>query len=1345
MLFVALFLSISSFAQLTGSGTAESPYLISSEEDFDYFRASGDKSKYYKQTIDLDLGTITITQSGYIQSFSGIYDGDGHSISFTANATATANNARLALFGNVTGTIKNLNLLNCTLNASANSNYSANVALLCANLSGTNALVTDCNITNSTITSTITSSVWVDAQTGLLVGYMANCNVKYCNVDGNVTGMGYVGGVVGQVVNGDILGCSFIGTATATYEASEGLEGVFENLLSKGGYAGGIFGWADSESTINLCYVNATIESATEGNGIGSNKEGVNSYIFGWIGREAPEVTNCYGEGTVNGSPMNGSNLSNSDNADDNYHPGSGSAEDIVENLNDAASGDDKITFSVVNGEVVFGAVNDEKVCEKPTNLRFTNNNGTYVIEWDIEGADDTVEESDWHWTITGGDSYTASGDVTTERVETTLPPSQTSYTFTVYSDCTADQTDLVSENAQIPIQVACPIPSNLQATNITYESFDFSWDATADCQLIVNGNTYTISQSNPMTKTITGLAPQTSYPVRVIAKCGNEYVEEVTSTVTTASLPIPTDLAVNPVWNGTSGTATITWTSLPGMTYEVNTEGNTQTSPYQITDLASGPHTAKVRTVKTIAGTKYYSDWATMSYTVSEIPAPSNPQVTYTPDGNTYDVTISWTAGSVSNDGWEIEGVEVTNPYILQNQTPGFETTLAIKERVGGSTSEALEVSIEVPCLPVGVVNVEPTQSTAKFIFANPHPNRKLYIGETEYDAMEETLSVLVGLQNGKTYSYEVREYCLNDNYSSVTGTFNTAGCFVVKNISVSNLGVTTATVSWESQNTLGGLNYRISLNGGTPIIQTATTVDFTGLTPATAYTVVVEEQCGDDWATATTVEFTTESGSYVTATSGQFNQSSTWQGGKVPAGNVGTITIKQGHTVTLSNTLRLTGSCQIVNQGVLVITQQGELINKTANEVGGIVEVVSPNKEMNKWTFIGAPFETGYKLECIKPTRSGEDIIDVSVSKYNYDYGRWSNAQDGENEWATIETSMETGEGCFAWPFYSGTIIYTTYGDLLTNQYDFAKPPVTKLNNLDEVTITKPVPNTSGGYWMALSNPYPAKLDIADFIQNNQSKIQGGSVYKFNGTTWNDVSSGSINHTEGFFVNLKSTASPQAVTFRKDQLTNYSQSKKAKTTTEYLELSLQVGRKKSKIRFNHNELAEQSYDEFDANKMFSPVKMTELYFVTDGIALSKEEVKELPYTATLNVRSYIDMEVKFVADNIPEGYVVTLVDNEQSVRLANGTEYTTNVIEGENEDRFKLLVKKQTRLENAVTREITIKNYNREVTIQSQMPNLTIEVYDALGRRVLETKERNFTLEDVKQDPYQAQQDSC
>lgn len=1334
---LALMFCFSAFSQqssgLEGQGTEQNPYLIQSVADFNYFKQLDDNSNYYKQTVDLSLGVITMSQTGYIESFSGTYDGDGHNITFTTDATATGNNARLGLFGNVKGVIKNLNLLNCTLNASANENVTANVALLCANLSGTNALITDCNIINGTITSTInTESFWDNAATGLLVGYMKDCWVKYCEVAGNVMGMGYVGGVVGQAANGDIYGCSFVGQASATFESSSVWDDWIGSYSGRGGYAGGIFGYADSQSTINLCYVNATITSATEGNGIGSNKEGIYIPFFGWQGREAPEVTNCYGEGTVNGAPIGEGNLSNSDNADDNYHPGSGSAEDIVEDLNNAASGDDKISFGVVNGEIVFGAVNDENVCDKPTNLSVTNNNGACVITWEIEDTDTTTEESKWYWTITGGDSYNDSEETTIKRVETQLPPSQTPYTFTVYTDCTDD---LLSETNQTTISVACPIPSNLHAPTITYESFDFSWNATADCQLIVNGQTYTIEQANPMTKQITGLAPNTEYFVRVIAKCGNQYVEEDSRTITTTSLPTPTNLSVSTSWNETSGSATITWTSLDGMTYEVNTDGNAQTSPCEITDLEAGSHTAKVRTVKTIAGTKYYSAWAEMPYTISEIPAPSNPQVNYTQDGNYYDVTISWTAGTTPNDGWQIGGEVVNNPYILQNQTPGYSTSLSIQEIVGGSTSEALVVPIQVPCLPVGEVIVEPTQSTVKFTFESTNPNRVLYIGATEYEAIEQTLTVLVGLTSGKTYSYEVREYCLDDNYASKSGTFETVGCYAVKNLTVSNLGVTSATVSWETQASLDDLKYRIRLNDGEPIEQTEKQITFTNLSPATNYTVSVEEQCGNDWATATTTVFTTESGSYVTAQSGIFNQPSTWQGGKVPAGNVGTITIQQGHTVTLANTLTLTGSCQIVNQGVLVIDQQGELINKTTNNVGGIVEVITTSKEMNKWTFIGAPFKTaggtGYKLECIKPTRSGEDIIDVSVSKYDYFLGDWS------DEWETIESSMETGEGYFAWPFYSGTIIYTTYGDLLTTQYDYSKEVVTELNNENEITIAETVKNTSGGYWMALSNPYPAKLSVAKFLQDNGSKIQGSVVYRLNGDTWEDVSTGDINHTEGFFVNMRSSAEKR-ITIDKEQLTNYTPSKKTKEVKDCIELSLVTGRKKSKIRFNHNEQAEQNYDVFDAHKMFSPVQLTEPYFVTDGIALSKEEVGKLPYTATMNVRSYTDKEVKFVADNIPEGYVVFLLDNGQDIRMTNGTEYTTNVTEGENENRFQLLVKKQERIERATSNEIVIKNDNRQVTVQSQITNLNIEVYNSVGQKVFETKDYNFTLTDLSSGAY-------
>ncbi len=268
---LALMFCFSAFSQqsqqLQGQGTEASPYLIQSVEDFNYFKQSGDKSKYYKQEVDLTLGVITMSQTGYIPSFSGTYDGYGHNITFTTEATATNNNARLGLFGNVTGIIKNLNLLDCAMTATANTNVTANVALLCARLSGANALITDCNIINGTLNSKIkTQSAWENAQTGLLVGYLENTWVKYASVSGTVTGMGYVGGVVGEANNGDIYGCSFVGEVKATYDGDGGWGDIIGGIFGSGtgGYAGGIVGYANSSSTINLCYVNADIESATE-------------------------------------------------------------------------------------------------------------------------------------------------------------------------------------------------------------------------------------------------------------------------------------------------------------------------------------------------------------------------------------------------------------------------------------------------------------------------------------------------------------------------------------------------------------------------------------------------------------------------------------------------------------------------------------------------------------------------------------------------------------------------------------------------------------------------------------------------------------------------------------------------------------------------------------------------------------------------------------------------------------------------------------------------------------------------------------------------------------------------
>ncbi len=162
----------------------------------------------------------------------------------------------------------------------------------------------------------------------------------------------------------------------------------------------------------------------------------------------------------------------------------------------------------------------------------------------------------------------------------------------------------------------------------------------------------------------------------------------------------------------------------------------------------------------------------------------------------------------------------------------------------------------------------------------------------------------------------------------------------------------------------------------------------------------------------------------------------------------------------------------------------------------------------------------------------------------------------------------------------------------------------------------------------------------------------------------------------------------------------------------------------------FSHNDQAKTNYDIFDANKLFSPSEITEPYFLTENIALVKEEVNKLPYTATLNVRSSETKEVTFKIDDIPQDILVFLLDNGQDIKMNGGVEYTTTIVEGENADRFQLLVKKSCRIEGANDQEIAISNQNREIYIETPLDNLQVTVFNSLGQEVFSTKEKIFSL---------------
>lgn len=578
-------------------------------------------------------------------------------------------------------------------------------------------------------------------------------------------------------------------------------------------------------------------------------------------------------------------------------------------------------------------------------------------------------------------------------------------------------------------------------------------------------------------------------------------------------------------------------------------------------------------------------------------------------------------------------------------------------------------------------------------------------------------------------------------------------ASCQSVRNLSASDITYNSATINWTA--TTAGA-YEFKLNDGEAETLTTNSKSLTRLKPNTLYKVEVRSVCSSNSKSLVEViEFVTpplpaiEQLPFETIKDGNFEQPSTWNRNSVPTGNnEGIITIR--HEVVLNSTLTLNGNTTIdidhsnENKGVLKIDQQGQLITtSTTNDVTGIVEILTPIIGQKKWAFLGAPFVTAsdaenYKLETIMP-ETGSDII-VSF----YEYGSRNDWSADRDVYATYQYVAKTGEGYLGFPFYDGVVSFTSYGDLWDfnlnggaggiKEYD-ATPALYKLNNLN-VTIT----NANSNKWTPLSNPYPAQLSVSKFLTENNGKIQGEGVYKLanaNASAFEMVNKGEIKMTEGFFVKLASGQT--SVNFSQTQLKDYpTTSQKSAVEREFIELSLVQNNHASKLYFAHNEQAEQGYDIFDADKLFAMTEMTEPYFVTEGISLVKEEVAELPYYATMNVRSFEHDSVSFVANNIPEGYSVSIIDGEETIELTENSAYSTLVSRGENANRFKLLIKKSVGLGEVEEFEVEITNSNRLVNVSSTEEDLQIEVYNALGQKVFATKDRNFTLNNLSAGAY-------
>ena len=1395
----ALFVSFAVAAQTTITINSAEEFLkigvdANYPSDGNYIQTAnidlGDKGRRNTPIITTFSGTYD--GGGYTISYKATFLGTSHNNSHSGD---------YGLFGYVSGgTLTNMSVSGEVLMEAANGRPdNMNVALLCGHtVSGTT--VDHCNVVGS-VSTYINASNGGGADAALLIGQADRTTVQYCMGSGNVVGVGWVGGLIGSGgadPNNPVTvkACAFSGEVRALQPKD--VNGNVSDLgVAHGwgaGYAGGIIGYAGKGGqgaagnttpenltvTIELCYVDADIYADNVATGVASVA----------IGSGAALVKNCCTDGsivkTANGAGEQ-DNLTNSINVQ-NTHNVAGETVDglvrIVELLNGGRDPEETAEFDVVDGQIVlYLDGKPAEPCAAVTDLTIRNVvPGSLICSW-VKGD----SETEWNVSISGGgltEDITETATTNTDFTITNdrLTTSQSSYVLSVVAVCGNDRPN--STPATSSFVISCPTITGMNVTPAyTSATVDWSNTETVKAELYQGENqveeqTITSAQSH----TFTSLTPNTTYKVKLSAACRGGYGAPTERVFTTPSLPIVENVRIAARYED-GGSVAITWDyALAEATYEVEVQTSASSSVDNQTELTTksynkssidvGSYQARIKaTYQTHeAG---WTEW--FPFVISDPNAPKNVHWSDTAIVNSqYQLTLAWIKGNDveiqgnSGQGWEITAdpnsgaaytiianSETSNySQVLSNDnhyvTPGTSQTFYIREWTQQENnyyySSWFPITFVAPCFEIAE---NPTAGAITQTSATLSGLRQGYVvvlsdgtNTANYPASGETLS-LTDLDPATHYTAEVRSYCgqNQEKYSSKTVEFTTVGCYSPTNVKVTDITPFEAQVSWTKGNPhLDELPFYYILEekeingtytqvGDTVKGYSGISKTFTNLKPATEYRVSVAEQCGTDYGIPTRITFTTTPGNFVAISNGSWSSKTTWQDGRIPNG-IGTITINSGVTVTLDRTLVLTENYTLTNKGTLLINN-GELVNTTDNNNLGNVRI-SFTATQDTWKFIGAPFTSDqdrkYRLESIEPVLRS----DVAVVLYNYQSGVWSNT------WATINDRVPRAEGFFAWPFYNGTITFNNdYNTDKTVDYSLNNSPITVERNV----INSPNPNE--GYWMSLANPYPAKLNIAKFLSDNSTAgLQGGVVYNFNGSTFvvTNGTSGSLPVCEGFFVNFRSAGDNKSVVFRKTQMTSYPSESNTESKTvqnPWIEMSLVNKRDKVKFFFAHNPLAEQGYDKYDANKLFATTGVAEPYFVTDGMNLVKEEVRELPYYATLNVRSEQDTLMTFVADKIPEGYRVSLIDGEQTIEMNEGSRYETNISAGENADRFKLLIQNNVGLNQISQADITITNSNRHVAISAEAIS-NVEVFNALGQRVYQTKASTFTLSGVQSGVY-------
>ena len=426
--------------------------------------------------------------------------------------------------------------------------------------------------------------------------------------------------------------------------------------------------------------------------------------------------------------------------------------------------------------------------------------------------------------------------------------------------------------------------------------------------------------------------------------------------------------------------------------------------------------------------------------------------------------------------------------------------------------------------------------------------------------------------------------------------------------------------------------------------------------------------------------------------------------------------------------------------------VEEGGSFVNTTSSNVKGVIE-----KRLHGgiWNFIGlsgytdlAPLRNRLWRENQSENTGNtqNEILKFWALGYDYAESEWD-----EDNYLYWEDNIAPG---------AGILVYTNGDNILVEigQNRNAQGNETGLNNFENLEQVSHTFQNSGP-WVALANPYPAVMDARRFMNEiGTQNIQGQGIYVREAKSYdwtfvtNEGNNKQINAAQGFFVKfLDETTKDRTITLSKTMLVDYPQqnakspSKSVSGAGEFLRVSVASEGYRVPVMYRQNDAASAEYDIFDADKLFGSGTVAEPYFALGERMLCKQEADSTHFVADLNIRSEQSRSVEIIAEYIPEGYTLSLIDDNNETEMNQDDVYTADIARGDNEGRFKLVINKNNvSIEDvANVEEIKFYNNNRQITISGGNIKL-VQVYNTLGQKVYETKQRTFTLDEVASGTY-------